>query len=173
MKEKKGFSRQKGVTLLETLVVLALLGMVLAWSFPSILNTLETRNLENAARNILTTLQRAKYLAVEEKVSYRVRFYNDNGPWQYVIETESIPGNWVTIPGFVGKTIPTKFNVTLSLPSEIVTFSSMGFITDFDTSLNSITLQSPKLENFNQPDVRIVSVFAGGSIRYEESQSEE
>jgi prepilin-type N-terminal cleavage/methylation domain-containing protein len=173
MKEKKGFSRQKGVTLLETLVVLALLGMVLAWSFPSILNTLETRNLENAARNILTTLQRAKYLAVEEKVSYRVRFYNDNGPWQYVIETESTPGNWVTIPGFVGKTIPTKFNVTLSLPSEIVTFSSMGFITDFDTSLNSITLQSPKLENFNQPDVRIVSVFAGGSIRYEESQSEE
>jgi len=49
----------------------------------------------------------------------------------------------------------------------------MGFITDFDTNLNSITLQSPKLETYNQPDVRSVSVFAGGSIRYEESQSEE
>ncbi len=173
MIEKKEFNRQQGVTLLETLVVLALLGMVLAWSFPSILNTLETRNLENAARDILTTFQRAKYLAVDEKVSYRVRFFNDNGPWQYVIETENTPGNWITIPGFVGKTISTKYNVTISLPSEIATFSSMGFITDFDTNLNSITLQSPKLENYNQPDVRLVSVFAGGSIRYEESQSEE
>jgi len=54
MIEKKEFNRQQGVTLLETLVVLALLGMVLAWSFPSILNTLETRNLENTAREILS-----------------------------------------------------------------------------------------------------------------------
>jgi len=173
MIEKKEFNRQRGVTLLETLVVLALIGMVLAWSFPSILNTLETRNLENTAREILTTFQRAKYLAVDKKVSYRVRFFNDNGPWQYVIEAENTPGNWVTIPGFVGKTIPTKFNVTMSLPSEIVTFSSMGFITDFDVNLNSITVQSLKLESYNQPDLRTVSVFAGGSIRYEESQSGE
>ncbi|MBD3414334.1 MAG: prepilin-type N-terminal cleavage/methylation domain-containing protein [Candidatus Aminicenantes bacterium] len=173
MIEKKRFKGQEGVTLLETLVVLALLGMVLAWSFPSILNTLETRNLENAAREVLTTLQRAKYLAVEDKEPYRVRFFNDNGPWQYVIETENSPGNWITTPGFVPKTISAKFNVTVSLPSDIITISSMGLITDFDTNQNSITLQSPKLDNFNQPDLRIVSVFAGGSIRYEESQSEE
>ncbi|HZX11521.1 MAG TPA: prepilin-type N-terminal cleavage/methylation domain-containing protein [Acidobacteriota bacterium] len=173
MSEKIIFKNQEGVTLLETLVVLALLGMILAWSFPSILNTLETRNLENAARDILTVLQRAKYLAVEEKVSYRVRFYNDNGPWQYVIETENSPGNWVTTPGFVPKTISTKFNVTVNLPSEIVTFSSMGFINDFDSDLNSVNLQSDKLESYNQPDLRVVSVFAGGSVRYEKTQSEE
>jgi hypothetical protein len=145
--------------------------MVLAWSFPSILNTLETRTLENTAREILTTLQRAKYLSVKEKVPYRIRFFNDNGPWQYVIETESSPGNWVTSPGFVPKTISTKFNVTVNLPSNIITFSSMGLITDFTTTQNSVTLQSPKLNNYNQPDLRLVSVFAGGSIRYEESQS--
>jgi len=79
MIEKKEFNRQQGVTLLETLVVLALLGMVLAWSFPSILNTLETRNLENTAREILTIFQRAKYLAVEEKAPYRVRMTTDRG----------------------------------------------------------------------------------------------
>lgn len=172
MMEKRKLMRQQGVTLLETLVVLALLGMIIAWSFPSILNTLETRNLENTARDILTTLQRAKYLAVEEKVPYRVRFYNDNGPWQYVIETESAPGNWVRTPGFVPKTITTKFNITVNLPSDIVTFSSMGFITDFDTTQNSVALQSPKLNSYSQPDLRVVSVFAGGSIRYEKTQSE-
>ncbi|MFO7980086.1 MAG: prepilin-type N-terminal cleavage/methylation domain-containing protein [Candidatus Aminicenantes bacterium] len=173
MSEKIIFKNQEGVTLLETLVVVALMGMILAWSFPSILNTLETRNLENEARDILTVLQRAKYLAVKEKGSYRVRCYNDNGPWQYVIETENSPGNWVTTRGFVPKTISTKFNVTVNLPSEIITFSSMGLITDFDTNLNSITLQSDKLESYNQPDIRIVSVFAGGSIRYEKTQSGE
>jgi len=172
MNEKIRFKREQGITLLETLVVLALLGMVMAWSFPSILNTLETRNLENAARDILTVLQRTKYLAVEEKVPYRVRFFNDNGPWQYVIEAESSPGNWITTPGFVPKTISTKFNVTVNLPSDIITFSSMGFITDFDTTQNSVTIQSPKLSGYNQPDLRLVSVFAGGSVRYEESQSE-
>jgi prepilin-type N-terminal cleavage/methylation domain-containing protein len=172
MNKNKKFKKQEGITLLETLVVLALLGMVMAWSFPSILNTLETRNLENTARDILTVLQRAKYLAVEEKTPYRVRFYNDNGPWQYVIETENSPGNWITTPGFVPKTISTKFDVTVNLPSEIITFSSMGFITDFDSDLNSVDLQSDKLERYNQPDLRIVSVFAGGSVRYEKDQSE-
>ncbi|MFW6123667.1 MAG: pilus assembly FimT family protein [Acidobacteriota bacterium] len=173
MNEKRKFKNQEGVTLLETLVVLALMGMLLAWSFPSILNTLETRNLENAARDILTVLQRAKYLAVEEKVPYRVRFYNDNGPWQYVIETEETPGTWVATRGYIPKTISTKFNVTVTIPSDIVTFSSMGMTTDFDTNQNSILLQSPKLNNYNQPDLRIVSVFAGGSIRYEKTQSGE
>jgi prepilin-type N-terminal cleavage/methylation domain-containing protein len=171
MIEKRKLKQQEGITLIETLVVLALMGMLLAWSFPSILNTLETRNLENSARDILTVLQRTKYLAVEEKLPYRVRFFNDNGPWQCVIETENSPGSWVTAPGFVPKTISTKFNVTVNLPSEMVTFSSMGFITDFDTTQNSVTLQSPKLNSYNQPDLRIVSVFAGGSIRYEKTQS--
>jgi len=173
MNKKTRLKTQQGITLIETLVVLALLGMIAAWSFPSILNTLETRNLENTAREVLTTLQRAKHKAVEEKISYRVRFYNDDGPWRYVIETESSPGNWVTTPGFVPKTISAKFNVTVNLPSDRVTFSSMGFITDFATTQNSIQLQSSKLNNYNQPDLRIVSVFAGGSIRYEKSQSED
>jgi len=171
MIEKRKLKQQEGITLIETLVVLALMGMLLAWSFPSILNTLETRNLENTARDILTVIQRAKYLAVEEKLPYRVRFFTENGPWQYVIEKENPPGTWVTTPGFVPKTISTKFNVTVNLPSEIVTFSSMGFITDFDTTQNSVTLQSPKLNSYNQPDLRIVSVFAGGSVRYEKTQS--
>lgn len=173
MNKKTKLKTQQGITLIETLVVIALLGMIVAWSFPSILNTLETRSLENTAREILTTLQQAKYMSVEDKVPYRVRFYNDDGLWHYVIETEESPGSWVTVPGFVPKSISTKFNVTVNLPEDKITFSSMGFITDFTTDQNSVTLQSPKLNNYNQPDLRLVSVFAGGSIRYEESQSED
>jgi hypothetical protein len=42
----------------------------------------------------------------------------------------------------------------------------LGFITNFDTNLNSVTLQSDKLRKQGQPDLRVIAVFAGGSVHY-------
>ncbi len=157
---------REGVTLLEFLVVLGLLGLMTVLSLPNIQNAIETRDLENQARDILTTMQTAKFQAVKLKLNHRVRFEDLGDYWVFYIEREESPGTWNLMPGMVKKPFPDKFNITINLPSQIVTFSPLGFVTDFDTNLNSVVLQSPKLNRQGQPDQRTVSVFAGGSVRY-------
>jgi prepilin-type N-terminal cleavage/methylation domain-containing protein len=170
--KKMGKDRQRGYTFIEVLVVVGILGMILAAFYPSILNTLETRGIENSARDILTTLQKAKFEAVKTKINHRVGFLDDGGIWLYFIEREDTPGNWSTMPGFIRKEIPEKLIVTLNfpdvagVPSKGVVFSPLGFVTNFDTTQNSITLQSDKLRRKGQPDLRVVAVFAGGSVHY-------
>jgi prepilin-type N-terminal cleavage/methylation domain-containing protein len=167
---KMGKYRERGYTFIEVLVVVGILGMILAALYPSVMNTLETRGIENSARNILTTLQRAKFQAVRTKINHRVGFLDDGGIWFYFIEREDSPGAWSTLPGFVRKEIPEKLIVALNypditgVPSKGVVFSPLGFITNFDTNLNSISLQSDKLRRMGQPDLRVVAVFAGGSV---------
>ena len=80
--------RQQGFTFIEVLVVVGILGMILAALYPSILNTLETRGIENSARDILTTMQRAKFQAVKTKLNHRVGFVDNAGIWLYFIERE-------------------------------------------------------------------------------------
>ncbi|MFC2163395.1 Tfp pilus assembly protein FimT/FimU [Acidobacteriota bacterium] len=157
---------REGVTLLEVLVVIGLLSLMTVLSLPNIRNALETRDLENQARDIASTMQRAKFQAVKSKLNHRVRFEDLGGYWVFYIEREETPSTWTLMPGMVKKPVPTKYNITINLPSFIATFSPLGFVTDFDTNLNSVVLQSPKLNRFGQPDQRIVSVFAGGSVRY-------
>lgn len=167
---KMGKIRQRGYTFIELIVVVGILGMILAALYPNIMNTLETRGIENSARSILTTMQRAKFQAVRTKLNHRVGFLDDGGIWNYFIEREDPPGTWTTMPGFIRKEVPEKLIVVLNfpdvagLPSKGVVFSPLGFITNFDTNLNSVSLQSLKLKRQGQPDLRVVSVFAGGSV---------
>jgi type II secretion system protein H len=163
--------RRQGFTLIEVLVVVALLGIMSLAIYPSINNTLETRNLENSAREILTSLQTAKFQAVKEKLFHRVRFFMQDNLWMYTVERRIDAATWERVPGLVFKTVPAQFNFTLNFPSDMLTFSPMGVVVDFDPTMNSITLQSPKLYRKNKPDLRIVSVFAGGSVRYEEAET--
>jgi hypothetical protein len=72
----------------------------------------------------------------------------------------------------IGKTMSSKFNITVNLPTlDVVVFSPLGFVTNYDTDNNNITIQSDKLKGNNQPDQRVVRVLAGGSIQYIKSES--
>lgn len=167
-------SFQKGFTLIELLVVIAVLGMMTFVMAPGIMNSLETRRIENEAREVLSTLQQAKFYAVREKVNHRVHFVNDPGYWQYLIEREETPGNWVVLPGYVRKSIFENYIVTMNFPAadQSVVFSPIGFVLNFDVTQNSITIQSQKLDRKGQPDLRIISVLRGGSVRYAKSTSD-
>jgi prepilin-type N-terminal cleavage/methylation domain-containing protein len=170
--EKKRALSSTGYTFIEVLVVIGIVGLILAALYPSIMNTLETRGLENKARDILTTMQQAKFQAVKTKLNHRVGFLYDGQVWCYFIEREVTPGTWNTLPGFIRKEIPTKFNTLINYPDVAgtpdkgVVFSPIGFVTNFDTDQNTLNLQSDKLKGYGQPDLRVITVYAGGSIHY-------
>ena len=177
MKTKKYFfsltvfaPERKGFTLLETLIVVGLIGLLSAALFPYVQNALEVRSLENQAKNILTTFQRTKFLAVKSKFDHRVKFEQipATGQWTYIIEKEETPGNWVILQEGERRFISTKFNCTIDLPTPdlAVEYSALGVCANYDILHNEVILQSDRLVRFNQPDQREIHVYYGGSTRY-------
>lgn len=162
---------RKGLSVLEILLVIAIIGALTVLFYPRVMNTQEKRELDNAARDVLSTLQKAKFQAVKTKINHRVSFVNNTGSWVFTIEKQDNQSQWNEMQGFMKKTISSKYVVTVSFPGQAVVFSPLGFIANFSSSQNSITLQSPKLKSYDQPDLRIISVFAGGSVQYMKSQS--
>jgi type II secretion system protein H len=162
----------RGFTLLEVLVVVAIMGLLMVSMFPSIMNSLETRNLDNQARDVQTTLEQARYRAVNEKIHYRVRFGMVSGQWRIFLESQDAAGVWTEVAGFLTKTISSRFVVLLSLPaSQAVEFSPVGIVEGYDSTHNSLTLQSLRLKAKRQPDLRVLTVFGGGTVSYVRSTS--
>jgi prepilin-type N-terminal cleavage/methylation domain-containing protein len=164
--------QKKGFTLVEMLVVVAILGILMLGSLPSILNSLETRSLENSARDILTTMQQAKFLSFSTKMNHRVIFSNATGPWAYWIEEETSTATWTRLAKYPYNEIPSRLTPTIDLPAGMtVEYSSIGFVTNYDGLHNTITLKSDKLKKYSQPDLRILLIYAGGSIQYTKSST--
>ncbi len=175
--------KKEGFTLIEIIVVMGIIGIILAASYPSILNVLEARALDSAARDLLTTMEAARYIAVNDKVHCRVRFFQENNQWRYLVEVEEggLTGTtptfaWVPVHRFIKKTLPPKFNPQIQLPSgnEQIVFSPLGMVANYNFSNPQtfrIILQSLKLKSLGQDDLRILTVYAGGSIGYKKAKS--
>jgi len=137
-----------------------------------IMNSMETREFENSARDIQSTLQRAKFQAVKTKLNHRVRFVKGTSEWEFFIESEVTQNNWNLITGFIKKVVSPKFMVTVNFPGQAVVFSPLGLVLNFDPQQNSLIIKSPRLEDYNQPDQRIICVYAGGSVHFIKAESE-
>jgi len=162
----------KGFTLIELTVVVAIMGILMISSYPDILNALETRTLENSAKDILMVCHQTRYLAVSTKLNHRVKFSNTTGRWLYWIEKETDTGTWSRLDQFLDHEVPKKLPATVNLPGELtVEYSSIGYVANFDSLHNRVTIQSDKLRSFGQPDLRILVIYAGGSIQFTKSQS--
>jgi len=173
----------RGFTLIEVLVVLGIMGIFLIVTYPSVLNVMEVRNLENTSREIQTSLQQAKLRAVDTKVNHRVRFFRPRGTyWAYRIERaqadlNSTPATvtWAQVPGTLMRVISDRFVVTISLPVDgsdpVAEFSPVGAMANFAANQNTIVLQSLKLSVSDQMDERVLSLFMGGSIQYAKRRS--
>lgn len=173
----------RGYTLIEMLIVLGIIGIFLVVSYPSILNVMEVRNLENTTRQVQSLLQQAKLRAVDTKINHRVRFFRPTGTyWAYEIEEAQADlavtpptVTWVQVPGAPRKTIPERFQVVIALPvvgsDHVAEYSPVGAMVNYSADQNTIVIQSLKLYHSNQMDERVVSLFMGGSIQYAKRRS--
>ena len=166
--------RKRGFTFIEILIVVAIIGILLVVAYPNIKNSLAVRGLENEAREILTTLQQAKFQAVRTKINHRVRFDNSPGYWVYFIEREPTYGTWVEQPGSMRRSIPNHLQVTVDLPNLYLAYTPLGsafmdrlnYNISYSAAQNSIILTSADVQRQGQPGTRTIIAFAGGSTQY-------
>ncbi len=81
---------QRGFSLVEILVVLAIFGTLLAIAAPNFLSTtFPHMKLKSASRDIFSILQYARSKAVNSTQKYGVRFELDTSPKQYMVVTRA------------------------------------------------------------------------------------
>jgi prepilin-type N-terminal cleavage/methylation domain-containing protein len=158
--------KKNGFTLIEMIISIAIIGILALGSYSSISNTIEVRYLDNAAREIVSSLQLAKWLAVTQKLNHRVRFITTSGVWTYTVEREYPTGTWTIAAKTTIKKVPTRFVLGMNLPAGYaVVFTSLGFLSAFSSSQNTVTLTSSKLGSLSQPNKWTIRVFASGSFQ--------
>ncbi|CAK8719193.1 hypothetical protein GCAAIG_08660 [Candidatus Electronema halotolerans] len=71
---EKRIKDSSGFSLMELMVVIAMIGILSAVALPGILHALPEQRLKNAARNLYADMQRARMLAVKENKRMYVKF---------------------------------------------------------------------------------------------------
>ena len=155
-KNSRKKSGSSGFSVVEMLVVLGIIGIAVAASMPSVLNTSVTWSINNATSEIVSMLQYTKFQAVKTGVDHRLRFYQSSGEWIYVLEEIDGAGNWAQVHGVIPRTIDTAMDITVNLPDLSVEFSSIGVVTNFSSSQKTVTLHHETLEKYQKPDLRVI-----------------
>ena len=131
LKEVRRMNR-KGVTLIELIVVIVIIGIGAVLFAPNIGAWLPNYRVRSAARDVVSTMRTAQVKAVSTNMTYRVSLTQT--PASYVLQYQNTLGNWVTE------------GVTQNFPSGISI--SANFIAVFNpnstSSSGSLTLQNTR-----------------------------
>lgn len=136
MSKERFMRTQKGFTLIEILVVVAVIGIVAAVAIPSILGWRPNYKLGQAGKDLYSTLQTARMLAVKRNINVQVIFNNVISPGFYFIDVDG-SGN-------------------INQPEEIqVNLADYGYGIDFFAPVGLVTWS-------NIPIVGAITFAAGG-----------
>ncbi|MBO8128750.1 MAG: type II secretion system protein [Peptococcaceae bacterium] len=112
---------EAGLTLLEMVIVMLIMGVLLAVAVPSITKTTARANLDTITRQLMADIREARERTMAEKQTYFVRFYPDVE--KYKVFKAGGSDRWVEFPAHIDLTstnFPNHemyFNVITGAPS--------------------------------------------------------
>jgi general secretion pathway protein H len=124
---------RKGVTLIELIVVVAIIAIGAVLTTPNISGWLPNYRLRNATRDVASSMRLAQLKAVSNNTQYQVVFNPGNST--YVLQYRDTGGNWVDEGSTL--TLPTGVNFVTTLLGDTATFSPNSTATNGNITLNN------------------------------------
>ena len=116
--------RDKGVTFVELLIVVALVGVVAAAAYPVITTTMEYYETESAMQLVLSNVRESRQDAVDNRREWRLRF---RLPDEIIVRRQDDSFRWVT-----DRRLQLPANVAFDRPSGIPSISIISNSKDID-----------------------------------------
>lgn len=139
---QKALHSIRGFSLVEMLVVIAIMGLLAVSVMPSLQGTLSGTNLKGAANSVVAQLDLARQVASTRNLAVDVRVYQDpskpkdnngNYPYRYIS---------IVIPASVSGAANDEFLSTpIALPGDVIIDSSTMYSTALNVSLGASGLQ--------------------------------
>lgn len=129
----------RGFTLVEMLMVLAVVGIMVAVALPSMRTQLSNADIRAVAEEMRSGLELARTEAIRRNTS--VQFRRNGVGWTVVV-----PGATTAQDLTVGTRAARTAQVTVSADIDTIAFGGSGWTTPFGTSM-TINLQAPALGN--------------------------
>ena len=136
------FKNAKGFTLVEMLIVLALIGIMLAISVPSIVNQMSHQRLIRTTRDLFSEINAARINAITRNVKYEV---DVNGTTFQLKYFNSGTGAWVNEPGHAAVSAQAKVNITAPSGAFQVVYNPNGTVSAALICLENAVTPSDKL----------------------------
>jgi len=156
----------RGWTLTEMLIVIALIGVFIRISLPTIQNTILAYRLSAAASSVSGAIQQNRYQSVMIGCPYTIAF--TSGSTTYQVQTEAISGTPPVCAGTytnVGSAIPWTSGGGISLnTSTTFTFTANGIVAATQGGSNCAMPCSFQISN-SQGSTRTISVSGVGNVK--------
>jgi prepilin-type N-terminal cleavage/methylation domain-containing protein len=127
---------RKGVTLIELIVVIVIIGIGAVLFAPNIGAWLPNYRLRGAARDVVSTMRTAQMKAVSTNMTYRVSLTQT--PASYVLQYQNTLGNWVT------EGVTQNFPSGISISAINFAGNNAVFNPNSTSSSGSLTLQNTR-----------------------------
>jgi prepilin-type N-terminal cleavage/methylation domain-containing protein len=95
--KKNGWKSDKGFTLIEVIVVVAILGILAGFATPSFMEMIQNSRYREATRNLVSAFREARSLAVNTNLPHRVEIDAGNSRVR-LFEGDSQVREWVVAP---------------------------------------------------------------------------
>jgi prepilin-type N-terminal cleavage/methylation domain-containing protein len=105
VKLTRNMNRQAGLTLIELMAAIGVLGILVALATPRLLSTLPSLRLNDATRQVATDLQMARMRAIAQNTSNTVTFNTSTGTYTFTLGNESIDIDQL-YPGITFSSVP-------------------------------------------------------------------
>ncbi len=167
----KRWSDQKGLTLVELMVAVSIVGILALVGVASFSGSLPRFRLNATSRNLLSDMRLARQLAATENRQYAIQFLTTTS-YKIVRGNQTLIQSSTSFPAYAGKdNVKAETGVTWTMPATMPLFQPNGLISRWDPSSNPVSAVAPAsivlTDNGDPVSTKTVVIGTGGKIRIE------